>query len=77
MLVSEPLLVERAEIIQEKEQRTERGSFADQIDKYSWVDVGSSFCSTRSTLPSAGLSSSMPMDHGDASNHLGSLSPRV
>lgn len=42
MLVNDPSLVERAEIVQEK--GTNRSQFfRGQVDKYTWVDVGSSF----------------------------------
>lgn len=42
LLVNDPALVERAEIIREK--GTDRSRFfRGQVDKYTWVDVGSSF----------------------------------
>jgi len=42
LLVNDPALVERAEIIREK--GTDRSRFfRGQVDKYSWVDVGSSY----------------------------------
>jgi dTDP-4-amino-4,6-dideoxygalactose transaminase len=42
LLINDPQLVERAEIIREK--GTDRSRFfRGQVDKYSWVDVGSSF----------------------------------
>ena len=42
LLINDPALVERAEIIREK--GTNRSQFfRGQVDKYSWVDVGSSF----------------------------------
>lgn len=42
LLVNEPAMVERAEIIREK--GTNRSKFfRGQVDKYTWVDVGSSF----------------------------------
>jgi dTDP-4-amino-4,6-dideoxygalactose transaminase len=42
LLINDPKLVERAEIIREK--GTDRSRFfRGQVDKYSWVDVGSSF----------------------------------
>ncbi len=42
LLVNDPALVERAEIMQEK--GTNRSQFyRGQVDKYTWVDVGSSF----------------------------------
>ena len=42
LLVNDPRLVERAEIIREK--GTNRSQFyRGQVDKYSWVDIGSSF----------------------------------
>jgi dTDP-4-amino-4,6-dideoxygalactose transaminase len=42
LLVNEPSLVERAEVIQEK-GTNRRAFFRGQVDKYSWVDVGSSY----------------------------------
>jgi dTDP-4-amino-4,6-dideoxygalactose transaminase len=42
LLVNDPRLVERAEIVQEK-GTDRRKFFRGQVDKYSWVDVGSSF----------------------------------
>jgi dTDP-4-amino-4,6-dideoxygalactose transaminase len=45
LLVNDPALVERAEIVQEK--GTDRSKFfRGEVDKYSWVDVGSSFLSS-------------------------------
>jgi len=42
LLVNDPQFVERAEIIREK--GTDRGSFfRGEVDKYTWVDIGSSF----------------------------------
>src|SRR3954447_2492399 len=42
LLVNDPVLVERAEILQEK--GTDRARFfRGQVDKYTWIDVGSSF----------------------------------
>ncbi len=42
LLINDPALIERAEIIREK--GTNRSQFfRGQVDKYSWVDVGSSF----------------------------------
>jgi dTDP-4-amino-4,6-dideoxygalactose transaminase len=42
LLVNDPALIERAEILQEK--GTDRSRFfRGQVDKYSWVDVGSSY----------------------------------
>jgi dTDP-4-amino-4,6-dideoxygalactose transaminase len=42
LLINDPALVERAEIIREK--GTDRSKFfRGQVDKYSWVDVGSSY----------------------------------
>jgi dTDP-4-amino-4,6-dideoxygalactose transaminase len=42
LLVNDPALVERAEIIREK--GTNRSQFfRDQVDKYTWVDIGSSY----------------------------------
>ena len=42
LLINEPSLIERAEIIREK--GTDRSRFfRGQVDKYSWVDVGSSY----------------------------------
>lgn len=42
LLINEPDLVERAEIIREKGTNRSR-FFRGQVDKYSWVDVGSSY----------------------------------
>ena len=42
LLINDPALVERAEIIREKGTNRSR-FFRGQVDKYSWVDVGSSF----------------------------------
>jgi dTDP-4-amino-4,6-dideoxygalactose transaminase len=42
LVVNDPDLVERAEIIHEK-GTNRRAFFRGQVDKYSWVDVGSSF----------------------------------
>ncbi len=42
LLVNDPQFIERAEIIREK--GTDRGSFfRGEVDKYTWVDIGSSF----------------------------------
>jgi dTDP-4-amino-4,6-dideoxygalactose transaminase len=42
LLVNDPVLVERAEILQEK--GTDRARFfRGQVDKYTWIDVGSSY----------------------------------
>nr|VFK41021.1 MAG: dTDP-4-amino-4,6-dideoxygalactose transaminase [Candidatus Kentron sp. TC]VFK46828.1 MAG: dTDP-4-amino-4,6-dideoxygalactose transaminase [Candidatus Kentron sp. TC]VFK55593.1 MAG: dTDP-4-amino-4,6-dideoxygalactose transaminase [Candidatus Kentron sp. TC] len=42
LLINDPDLVERAEVIREK--GTNRGQFfRGQVDKYSWVDIGSSY----------------------------------
>lgn len=42
LMINDPALVERAEIIQEK--GTDRSRFfRGQVDKYSWVDIGSSY----------------------------------
>jgi dTDP-4-amino-4,6-dideoxygalactose transaminase len=42
LLINDPLLVERAEIIREK--GTNRSNFfRGQVDKYTWVDIGSSY----------------------------------
>lgn len=42
LLLNDPLLVERAEVIREK--GTNRSKFfRGQVDKYTWVDIGSSF----------------------------------
>ena len=42
MLINDPELAERAEIIREK--GTNRGKFfRGQVDKYTWVDLGSSY----------------------------------
>jgi dTDP-4-amino-4,6-dideoxygalactose transaminase len=42
LLVNDPSIVERAEIVQEK-GTNRRAFFRGQVDKYSWVDVGSSY----------------------------------
>lgn len=42
LLINDPELIERAEIIREKGTNRSR-FFRGQIDKYSWVDVGSSY----------------------------------
>lgn len=42
LIVNDPALVERAEIIHEK-GTNRRAFFRGQVDKYSWVDIGSSF----------------------------------
>jgi dTDP-4-amino-4,6-dideoxygalactose transaminase len=42
LLINDPALVERAEILREKGTNRSR-FFRGQIDKYSWVDVGSSY----------------------------------
>jgi len=42
LLINDPVLVERAEIIREKGTNRSR-FFRGQIDKYTWVDIGSSY----------------------------------
>ena len=42
LLVNDPSLIDRAEIIQEKGTNRQR-FFRGQVDKYTWVDVGSSY----------------------------------
>ena len=42
LLVNDPALIDRAEIIREKGTNRKR-FFRGQVDKYSWVDIGSSF----------------------------------
>jgi len=42
LLINEPCFIERAEIIREKGTNRSR-FFQGQIDKYSWVDIGSSY----------------------------------
>lgn len=42
LLINDPRLIERAEILREKGTNRSR-FFRGQVDKYSWVDVGSSF----------------------------------
>jgi len=42
LLINDPTLVERAEVIREKGTNRSR-FFRGQVDKYSWVDVGSSY----------------------------------
>ncbi len=70
LLINDPALVERAEIIREKGTNRSR-FFRGQVDKYTWVDIGSSYlpsdhpggifiCSVRTTrenpvAPQAGL----------------------
>ncbi len=45
LLINDPALVERAEIIREKGTNRSR-FFRGQVDKYTWVDVGSSYLSS-------------------------------
>ena len=64
LLVNDPLLAERAEIIREK--GTNRSQFfRGQVDKYTWVDVGSSF------LPSELIAAFLwaQMEEADAITH--------
>lgn len=42
LLINDPLLIERAEIIREKGTNRSR-FFRGQVDKYTWVDIGSSY----------------------------------
>jgi dTDP-4-amino-4,6-dideoxygalactose transaminase len=42
LLINDPLLVERAEIVREKGTNRSR-FFRGQVDKYTWVDIGSSY----------------------------------
>lgn len=42
LLINDPALIDRAEIIREKGTNRSR-FFRGQVDKYSWVDIGSSF----------------------------------
>jgi dTDP-4-amino-4,6-dideoxygalactose transaminase len=42
LLISDPTLVERAEVIREKGTNRAR-FFRGQVDKYTWVDIGSSY----------------------------------
>ena len=42
LLINDPVLIERAEIIREKGTNRSR-FFRGQVDKYTWVDVGSSY----------------------------------
>jgi dTDP-4-amino-4,6-dideoxygalactose transaminase len=42
LLINEPVLMERAEIIREKGTNRSR-FFRGQVDKYTWVDIGSSY----------------------------------
>jgi dTDP-4-amino-4,6-dideoxygalactose transaminase len=42
LLINDPALVERAEIIREKGTNRSR-FFRGQVDKYTWVDIGSSY----------------------------------
>lgn len=48
LLINDPNLIERAEIIREKGTNRSR-FFRGQIDKYSWVDVGSSYLPPETT----------------------------
>src|SRR5581483_7668568 len=61
LLVNDPALVERAYVIWEK--GTDRRAFKDgRVDKYSWVDIGSSF------LPSEFVAAvlSAQLEHAEA-----------
>ena len=42
LLINDPALIERAEIIREKGTNRSR-FFRGQVDKYTWVDIGSSY----------------------------------
>lgn len=42
LLINDPILVERAEIVREKGTNRNR-FFRGQVDKYTWVDIGSSY----------------------------------
>jgi len=42
LLINDPILVERAEIVREKGTNRSR-FFRGQVDKYTWVDIGSSY----------------------------------
>jgi dTDP-4-amino-4,6-dideoxygalactose transaminase len=60
LLINDPALIERAEIIREKGTNRSR-FFRGQVDKYTWVDVGSSY------LPSELIAAFLAaqLDHGD------------
>lgn len=45
LLINDPLLIERAEIIREKGTNRSR-FFRGEVDKYTWVDIGSSYLSS-------------------------------
>lgn len=63
LLINDPALMERSEIIREKGTNRAR-FFRGQVDKYTWVDVGSSYLPCE--LTAAYLSAQL--EHGDAIN---------
>ena len=75
LLINDPAYIERAEIIREK--GTNRSMFfRGQVDKYTWVDVGSSY---RHERRAGGVSfcaaRSLAKHSGQAAAHLGTLRP--
>lgn len=64
LLINDPALVERAEVIREKGTNRSR-FFRGQVDKYTWVDIGSSY------LPSELIAAFLlaQMEEADAINH--------
>lgn len=69
LLISDPSLIERAEIIREK--GTDRSRFyRGQVDKYTWVDIGSSY------LPSD-LLAAMLLGQLEARDHIQSTRQRI
>jgi hypothetical protein len=75
LLVNDMALAERAEIIREKGTNRAR-FFRGQVDKYTWVDVGSSYLP--SELVAAFLWAQMEeaeVDHAQATGHMELLPP--
>ena len=77
LLINDPQYIERAEIIREKGTNRSR-FFRGQVDKYTWVDIGSSY------LPSDILAAFLfaqleaaRADPGQAAAHLGLLPRRI
>ena len=76
LLINDPALVERAEILREKGTNRSR-FFRGQVDKYTWVDVGSSYLP--SDLLAAFLLAQLEArddDPGAAPGDLGGATPR-
>ena len=83
LLVNDPALIERAEIIREKGTNRSR-FFRGQVDKYTWVDLGSSYVMSDvlarfnaasvadvwRTLPAAYESLSIPISVVDSMTHV-------